>query len=149
MANKKLTDLTASSGLALEDLVEVVDDPSGTPASRKATMDQVRTLLSALPVNTQTASYTLVVGDAGKTVEMNVASANNLTVPPNSSVAFPVGTVVEVCQIGAGQTTIVAGSGVTVQTPETLVMTGQWSTVSLRKRATDTWVLAGDVEAAP
>jgi hypothetical protein len=149
MANQTISDLTAATALALEDLLEVVDDPSGTPASRKATLEQVRALLSALPVNTQTASYTLVLGDAGKTVEMNVASANNLTVPPNSSVAFPVGTVVEVCQVGAGQTTVVAGSGVTIRTPETLVLTGQWSTVSLRKRGTDEWVLAGDVEAAP
>lgn len=149
MANQAITDLTAIAALALEDLFEVVDDPSGTPASRKATLEQVRTLLAALPSNTQTASYTLALTDAGKAVEMNVASANNLTVPPNSSVAFPTGTVIEVCQIGAGQTTIVAGSGVTIRTPETLVMTGQYSTVSLRKRATDTWVLAGDVEAAP
>lgn len=102
----------------------------------------------AIPLNPQAASYTLVLADAGKTVEMNNASANDLTVPPNSAVAFPVGTVVEVCQIGAGATTVVAGSGVTIQTPETLVLTGQWSTVSLRKRATDQWVLSGDVVVA-
>ena len=98
--------------------------------------------------NVQTASYTLVAADAGKAVEMNVASANTLTVPPNSSVAFPVGTIVEVAQVGAGQTTVVAGSGVTIRTPATLVLSGQWSTVSLRKRGTDDWLLAGDVEAA-
>ena len=96
--------------------------------------------------NVQAASYTLVLDDAGKAVEMDVAGANDLTVPPNSSVAFPVGTVIEVAQVGAGQTTIVAGSGVTVRTPETLILSGQWSTVSLRKRGTDEWLLAGDVE---
>lgn len=153
MANQSIRDLTAVGTLAAEDLFEIVDDPGGTPASRKATvqklLDLVQTEQASLPVNVETASYTLTLGDAGGTVEMNVGSANNLTVPPNSSVAFPVGTVVEVCQIGSGQTTIVEGSGVTVQTPETLVLTGQWSTVSLRKRATDEWVLAGDVEAAP
>lgn len=99
--------------------------------------------------NVQAASYTLVLDDAGKAVEMDVASANTVTVPPNSAVAFPVGTVVEVCQVGAGQTTVVAGSGVTIRTPATLILTGQWSTVSLRKRGTDDWLLAGDVEAAP
>lgn len=150
MADQSITDLTAIAELAEADLFEVVDDPSGTPASRSATLAQVRTLLAALPVNTETASYTLVLGDAGGTVEMDVASANDLTVPPNSSVAFPVGTVVEVCQIGAGQTTIVAGSGVTVQVPSglTLALRGQWSSVSLRKRATDVWVAAGDLESA-
>ena len=100
----------------------------------------------AIGVNVQTGSYTLVLADGGRSVEMDVASANNLTVPPNSSVAFPVGTIVEVCQVGAGQTTVVGGAGVTVRTPETLVVTGQWSTVSLRKRATDEWVAAGDFE---
>ena len=104
--------------------------------------------LTKIAANTRTASYTLVADDAGKAIEMDVAGANDLTVPPNSSVAFPTGTVVEVCQVGAGQTTIVAGSGVTINTPETLILSGQWSTVSLRKRGTDLWVLAGDVEAS-
>jgi hypothetical protein len=96
--------------------------------------------------NVQTGSYTLVLADAGKAVEMDVASANDLTVPPEASVDFPVGTVIEVAQVGAGQTTIVEGTGVDVRTPETLVLTGQWSTVSLRKRGSDEWLLAGDVE---
>jgi hypothetical protein len=103
---------------------------------------------STVAANVQTASYTLVLADAGKAVEMDVAAANNLTVPANATVAFPVGTLVEVCQVGAGATTIVADTGVTVRTPETLVMSGQWSSVSLRKRAADEWVLAGDVNAA-
>ena len=77
-------------------------------------------------------------------------SVNQMTVPPNSSVAFPVGALVEVCQVGAGATTIAEGSGVTVQTPDglTLTLRGQWSTVSLRQRATDEWVASGDLEAS-
>src|SRR5689334_11950484 len=56
-------------------------------------------------VNAQTGTtYTLVLGDAGKVVEMNNAASNTLTVPPNSSVAFPVNTVIEVFQLGAGAT---------------------------------------------
>lgn len=101
-----------------------------------------------LSINTQTASYTLVSGDAEKYVRMNVGSANNLTVPPNSSVAFPTGTQVHVRQAGAGQTTVVAGSGVTINTPETLKLRKQQSTATLVKVATDTWELMGDLEAA-
>ncbi|MFZ4745198.1 MAG: hypothetical protein ACOYL0_16450, partial [Limnohabitans sp.] len=48
-------------------------------------------LMDLMPTNRQTASYTLVLGDRGKLVESNVASANNITVPLNSSVAFPIG----------------------------------------------------------
>ena len=98
--------------------------------------------------NTQTVSYTLVAGDALKTVEMNVASANNLTVPPNSSVAFPTGTIVYVRQYGAGQTTIVAGAGVTIRSRgAALKLAGQYGEAMLTKRATDEWVLSGDITA--
>ena len=96
----------------------------------------------------QTASYTLVLSDAGKMVTMTNASANNLTVPPNSSVAFPVNTRIDLIQYGAGQTTVVAGSGVTIfSSGSKLKLTGQYSGASLWKKATDTWVLVGDVTA--
>jgi hypothetical protein len=88
----------------------------------------------------------LVLADAGKIVEMNVGSANNLTVPPNSSVAFPVGTQLLVLQTGAGQTTLVAGAGVTINSKDSdLKLSAQWSAASLVKRATDTWVALGDL----
>ena len=95
----------------------------------------------------QTASYILVLGDAQDVVEMNVATANTLTVPPNSSVAFPVGTSITVLQTGAGQTTITAGAGVTINATPGLKLRTQWSLAVLIKRATDTWVVAGDVSA--
>lgn len=98
-------------------------------------------------INNQTASYTLALTDAGKLVEVNNASANNLTVPPNSSVAFPVGTRVDVVQQGAGQTTIVAGSGVTLRYTPTLKARAQYSGISLIKRATDEWYVFGDLAA--
>lgn len=98
--------------------------------------------------NAQTASYTLVLTDAGKMVTMNNASANNLTVPPNSSVAFPVNTRIDIIQYGAGQTTIVAGSGVTIRSSGSkLKINGQYSGASLWKKASDEWVLIGDIAA--
>ena len=98
--------------------------------------------------NTRTSSYSLVLSDSGKVVEMNVATVNNLTVPPNSSVAFPIGTIIEIVQLGAGQTTIVADSGVTIRSPSgKLKLTGQYSSASLRKRATNEWMLIGDISA--
>ncbi len=99
-------------------------------------------------INTQTASYTLVLGDAGKTVEMNVGSANNLTIPLNATVAFPTNTRIDVVQIGAGQTTILATGGVTILSYLSYVkMTGQYAGATLYKRATDTWVLMGNLSA--
>ena len=98
--------------------------------------------------NRQTASYTLVLADAGKIVEMNVASANNLTVPLNSSVAYSIGTEIQVLQYGAGQTTIVATSGVTLRSKSSQLKIGnQYTGVTLVKVGTDEWYVIGNVSA--
>ena len=96
--------------------------------------------------NRQTASYTLVLSDADKLVEMNVGSANNLTIPLNSSVAFATGTQILLAQYGAGQTTIVATSGVTVRSNGgKLKLNVQYSGATLIKIGTDDWYLFGDI----
>lgn len=100
-----------------------------------------------LATSAQTATYTLVLTDASKIVEMNVASANNLTIPLDSTVAFAVGTVITVLQTGAGQTTINPTGGVTVNGTPGLKLRAQWSSCTLVKRATDTWVAMGDLSA--
>jgi hypothetical protein len=100
-----------------------------------------------LATSAQTASYTLVAGDASDIVEISNASANILTVPLNSSVAFPTGTVITILQTGAGQTTIAGAGGVTVNATPGLKLRTQWSSATLIKRATDTWVAIGDLSA--
>ena len=96
--------------------------------------------------NRQTASYTLVLGDADKLVEINNASANNLTVPLNSSVAFATGTQILLAQYGAGQTTIVATSGVTIRSNGAkLKLNAQYSGATLVKIAENEWYLFGDI----
>jgi len=107
------------------------------------------TNINEIQQNEQTGtSYTLVLADGGKLVEMNNASANTLTIPPNSSVALPVGTQILVLQTGAGQTTLAAGSGVTVNSKDgNLKLSDQWCGVTLIKRATDIWVAIGDLSA--
>ena len=115
-----------------------------------ATFDQIDAVLetmvpSGTSVNAQTAGYTAVLGDGGNIITMDNASANNFTVPPNSAVAFAVGATLTVVQKGAGQTTLVPGSGVTINTPSSLTTRAQWSTVALIKLATDTWVATGDL----
>lgn len=99
-----------------------------------------------LTQNTQTDNYTLVLTDVGAVIEMNKASSVTLTVPTNASVAFATGTCIEVFQLGAGQVTIAPAGGVTISSPGgKLKLAAQYSSAVLRKRATDTWVLAGDI----
>lgn len=121
---------------------------SGGATSGSATLSFDYSVGNQSVESAQTASYTLVIGDAGKLVTMSNASANNLTVPPNSSVAFPTGTRIDVIQKGAGQTTIVAGSGVTLNSNGSkLKLSGQYSGASLIKYGTDTWFVVGDLTA--
>lgn len=95
--------------------------------------------------NAKTDSYTLVLADAGRRIEINKATATTLTIPPHSSVAFPVGTEIEVFQYGAGAITITPGSGVTLRSSGSLYKTAyQYSFVSLWQRAQDEWVLGGE-----
>ena len=122
-----------------------------TPSSANwaaALTDEIGTgnvLLSDMATSAQTASYTLVLADKAKVVEMSNASANNLTVPANSDVAFPVGTQIHIVQTGAGQTTVVAAATVTINSATTLKLRAQWGAATLIKRATNTWVLVGDL----
>lgn len=96
--------------------------------------------------NTQTASYTLVLADADRIVTMSNASANNLTIPLNATVAFPIGTQIIISQFGAGQTTIVPTAGVTLNSSLTAQkLTNQFATASLIKLGTDTWLLSGNL----
>jgi hypothetical protein len=101
---------------------------------------------STLVIVEKTASYSLVLSDKDKLVEMNSSGANNLTVPLNSSQAFPIGSQINILQTGTGQTTIVPVSGgVTINATPGLKLRAQWSSATLIKRAENVWVLAGDL----
>lgn len=91
-------------------------------------------------INDQTGTtYTFVLGDAGKDVRGTNASAITDTVPPNSSVAFPIGTLIAVSQGGAGAVTVTAGTGVTLRTPNGAATIAQYDARVLEKTDVDTW----------
>lgn len=96
-------------------------------------------------INEQTGTaYTLTAPNAGQFMKMNNAAATTLTVPPNSSVAFDIGVTVTVIQYGAGQVTLTAGAGVTIDSyGGALGLSGQYAQAVLTKCATDLWVAAG------
>jgi hypothetical protein len=88
-------------------------------------------------INAQTASYTGVLTDAGKTVTMTNAGATTFTVPANASVAYPTGTRINILNLGAGACTPTAGAGVTISGTITALATNGFA--SLVKTATNTW----------
>lgn len=102
---------------------------------------------STVSFNQQTASYTLVLSDKDKVIEVSVGSANTITVPTNANVAYPIGSQIIILQTGSGQTTIAGDSGVTVNGTPGLKLRAQWSAATLIKRGTDIWVAIGDLSA--
>lgn len=92
-----------------------------------------------------TGTYTLLLTDAGALLECNNASAFAVTVPPNSSVPFPVGTHIDAFQLGAGQITFAAGAGVTIRSYPGLKLLAQYTGATLIKAATNTWYLIGSL----
>lgn len=90
--------------------------------------------------NLQTGSYTFALSDRDKCVSMNPSGGNaTLTVPPNSSIAFPIGTIIYACNINTTYTvTLSPGAGVTLSKSGVF---GQYEELYLRKRATDSWIV--------
>ena len=93
---------------------------------------------------TKSANFTLSLDEAGKLVKCTKTSAQTVAVPANASVAFPVGTEIELVQYGAGKVTISAASGVTINAAGGAKKTAsQYSCAVLKKIDTDEWLLAG------
>lgn len=103
-----------------------------------------------LGINAQTGTtYTTVLADNGKLVTLSNASPIAVTIPPNSSVVYPVGAQINMTQLGAGQVTVSGGAGVTIVStgatasqPKARV---QYSTMTAIQTSTDNWLVVGDI----
>jgi hypothetical protein len=140
---------TTILGIDLPDDTDLVKDGASAIRTVGNGFDDA---LGKLTLNAQTASYTAVLTDnRNKLVTMDVATANDFLIPTNASVAFPIGSVINVIQIGAGKTTIeavtpgtttISSTGATATAPE---LRAQFSAASCIKVATDTWYVVGDI----
>ena len=112
-----------------------------------AELDAVATAMIAINAQTGT-TYTTVLADDGKLITCDNGSAIALTIPPNSSVAYGIGTQINIMQLGVGQVTITAGAGVTLRSAGSKLKTSaQYAVATCVKIATDTWVVVGNLSA--
>lgn len=104
-----------------------------------------------LAIDPETASYTAILANNGQLVTMNVGSANTFSIPTDASVDFPIGTQINVLQIGTGQTTIqavtsgtttIVSTGATANAPRLRV---RYSSATCIKLAANSWVVMGDI----
>lgn len=101
-------------------------------------------------INAQTGTtYTTVLADNGKLVTQTNGSPITTTIPPNSSVAYPVGAQINVARLGAGTLTFAQGAGVTIvstgATASAPTLRAQYSTATAIQTATDNWLVVGDI----
>lgn len=114
------------------------------PRGDKGDKGDTGPIATALPVDTKTAAYTLVLADAGALIRMDTAATAAVTVPTDATVAFPIGTVVYVEQVGVGQTSIAPASGVVLRYSSSLTTRARYSTLMLHKQAANEWHVSGD-----
>ena len=102
-----------------------------------------------ISINPQTVAYELVLADNGKMVEVSSASAITLSIPTNANQAFATGAQITILQTSTGQVTIAATTPgtTTVNGTPGLKLRAQWSSAVCIKRATDSWVVLGDLVA--
>ena len=148
-----INSLIGNAPEALDTLNELANALANDAAFSTTVLDLIATKANKIiPINRQTViAYTLALSDytSGAIIEMNNSSVNTVTIPPNSSVAFPVGAVILVRQLGAGATTIVAGSGVTINNAHaTAKLYGRYASATIHQRATNVWVLEGNFAAS-
>lgn len=122
----------------------------GTPTSGTLTNCTMPANGITYDINAQTGTtYTFVLSDAGDVVTSSNGSAVLMTIPPNSSVAFPIGSSITVVSIGVGLTSVDEGAGVLINStgadPDLPVLRAQHSSATFIKTATDTWQAVGDI----
>lgn len=139
---------TTNFGWTTPDDTALVKDGASAIRSLGSSVDSA---LGQLTLNAQTGTtYTFVLTDnRNKLVTASNASAQTYTIPTNASVAFPIGSTINVIQIGAGQVTIQGNGGVTVAstgaTATAPKLRAQYSAATIIKVGTDSWYVVGDL----
>lgn len=154
----KLTDSAVTSAKIADGAVATAELAAGAVTAAKVAADVATTaaldsVRQTVAITNIAGSYTLLLGDAGKVVEIESASSQLLNVPTNAAVPYAIGTVIEVRRQGSGAVNVTPLSGVTIQVVGgSTVTTGtagsisaQFASVSLHKRSTNTWVLSGSL----
>ena len=141
-----LTLPTTTGTLALTTDITVTASSTTTLTNKTLTDPKIN-----LAFDAETASYTAVLANNGQVVTMDNGSANTFSIPTNASVAYPVGTQLNILQIGAGQTTIqavTAGTTTILSTAATAAapkIRARYGMATAIKAATDTWYVVGDI----
>lgn len=145
MANKKITELTSATSVTTDAVMVVVNNAGTTPTTNKVDFSTVKNQVAFAPVISVTGDTTVTkTSHEGYYIRFNKATAGTLTIDPQSSSTWSDYAEFYVEQTGAGQVTIVGGSGVTVNAADGYTKTAkQYAVVAAKRVASDVWTLIG------
>jgi hypothetical protein len=129
------------------------DQQTGSlPASVTATAAELNQLDGWSPLEltrdntvlqTKSANYTAVLSDAGTVIDFGSASASTFTIPANSSVAFPIGTIIIVTKSGANTLALAVTTDTLIGGDGSPTLSASGGVALFLKAAATTWVLFG------
>ncbi len=92
-------------------------------------------------------NYTLALRDADTLINFKNSANVTVTIPTNSSVAFPVGTIIFLQQTGTGAVTVAGQTGVVIQSLNSArTIAGRYAAAYIFKSVTNTWILVGNLK---
>jgi hypothetical protein len=138
-------DVNASAAIAYSKL-NLAGSITNSDISTTAAISLTKVADVTISAKTST-PYVIALGDKNSLIEMNLAGANVVNVPTNASTPFPIGTVINIVQYGAGKTQVVASTPGTTSVRATPgnFLRDRYATAALIKRGTDEWYLIGDL----
>lgn len=144
--------LSALAATTSAELAGVISDETGSGSLVFGTSPALSNPKIAQAIGSQSATtYTLVLSDQSKYIEFTNSSAVTISIPTDASVAFPVGTSIDIMQEGAGQLTVsaatpgtteVLSTGATAAAPKTRT---RYSALTLKKVKDNGWRVIGDI----
>ena len=146
MADIKVTALTEESTPISTDIVMMVDDPGGTPVSKKVEIGNLVKGRADEVLGVTGAAKTLGLSDCNTIQRLNKTSAQTITIPTHASVAIPAGSRIWCLRQGNGAVTFTPGSGVTILSLNSnLSISGTSGVALLVKISSSIWSLSGDL----
>ena len=146
MADIKVTALTEESTPISTDIVMMVDDPGGTPVSKKVEIGNLVKGRADEVLGVTGAAKTLGLSDCNTIQRLNRTSAQTITIPNNSSVSIPTGTRITLVRQGTGTPTISPDTGVTLWSASSNVdISPRYGVATLIKLTNNIWILFGDL----
>jgi hypothetical protein len=142
LTNKTLTSPKINDTVALTATSTELNYVDGVTSAIQTQIDSKIPKLYTIPA-AKTGAYTLTAGDEVNLIELN--GTFTVTIPLDSTYSFPIGSTIDIINIGTGVITTAGAAGVTLNGTPGLKLRAQWSSASFIKRAANTWAIVGDL----